>query len=396
MKKILMLIMVIFVGINANAQKAHRLDSVVISKNLELGFPSTKYIYFYDDQGKNIKEISGDLEDVGENYEFNTTDIDSFIYNDQGLIQERLSWNVSNGNATLGSRTVFEYDDNGNNTYFTWQTWNSFTNDWNNAGRFTNVYEEDILTELIYEIWFNMNWTQAARFEYIYDLNSGLLIEENYYSYDIITTEETPYSRDEFFYDSNDKLELVNFSLYDEDSMSFYLARYRELYYDDFGNLNETLLTTVDSLGEEVPSQRSNLDYNTNIEVSEVDFPYNSTLNSNEHIRVGSKLENWENAEWLYIWDIDYYYSGLTDVDDVFEYHDLGVFPNPATSTLFFTNTELMESGSRIQIIKSDGSIVHNEKLSAAQLNIEDLPVGMYTILLKNKNSMFKSNFLKF
>ena len=398
MKNILVLPITLFICFNICAQSV-QLDSIISYRDTLSEMPFTKRIYQYNNEGTHTKTIAWNTTSSNGVVMYGITQMDSFYYNEQGLLDKVSVFGLHNGVYVETIRTILEYDDDGNNTKYKSQGKNDMSNDWYDLWVWTNVFENGLNVESILTFK-NPNTgisTRLNREEYIYDPNTDLLIENNSFEYDVVTSEEYPTTRRVFFHDADGLIERSDRYSYNENSSAFELNSIANYKNDDFGNNLSRTSLRIDSNGVETLSFRTTNVYNTNIENSQTDLPVNNFIQfvNNKHITLHSTSESWEDEEWKINSKSVYHYSDLTGTDDVTNVKELILFPNPAMSTLNFENMELLETGASIQFMKIDGSEVFNGKLNDSQINIEHLSKGFYNIILKNDGMYFKGKVIK-
>jgi len=379
MKYIFTLTLFVVFSSNSNAQQLARLDSLITFKDTLFETPVAKHIYHYDEELKISQK-------------------DSVIYNAQGLVGEIIGFASINGFFYETSLTVLEYDSQGNNTRYLAQS--SSSNNWSDLWEWRNTYDNGrISTSEFYSRDFvTEEWIISAIDEFIYDVSGNLLIENNSFDFDEVTLEKIPDRRRNFYYDEEGYLERAEYKRYDADSMTFMMTSFRDYVPDDYGNTLHSTSTIVNQDGEESLSSRSTNLFNTDIAEQQADIPVDITFQLFEsgHIRLQNVLEEWEDEEWQQTWKMVYYYSGLTNTEESFLFNELKIFPNPTSSIINFSNDQFLNNASKVfQIINPDGRVVLEGKGNSNQLNIGELPSGMYHIKVGEGNSIFKSNFIK-
>ena len=75
--------------------------------------------------------------------------------------------------------------------------------------------------------------------------------------------------------------------------------------------------------------------------------------------------------------------------------NEIQIYPNPANEIIFIQSNNTNEKN--IQIIDAIGQIVMSEKtqLDILQLNIADLPAGVYVVQVNERNKSTTINFIK-
>ena len=397
MKKILVFAIITFLGFDINAQSV-RLDSLISYQDTLSEMPFAKRIYNYNNDGKNTKTIYWDTNSSNGVGEFKVTGIDSFSYNDQGLVNMISKLDLQNGVYVETGRNVLKYDDDGNNTLLFFQAMNSSGNDWIDLWILENIFENGFLLESKNS--FKSPSTgivsPSSRKEYVYDPITGLLARQNSFVNENFAPEEQIISRIDFFYDADGLRERSERYSYDEITSSFLPISILNYMKDEFGNDIGLLSTIIDSNLEETLSARSTSVFNTDIERSQAALPFSTAIQfeSPKNIILHSTTE-WYDEEWKVNFSTDYYYSGLTGTDDLFSNNDLKIFPNPTTNLINIGNDFLLKNDNSVHVVNQNGVIVHSGKLDEAQINIEHLSGGLYHVILRNGNSISNGKFIK-
>lgn len=86
--------------------------------------------------------------------------------------------------------------------------------------------------------------------------------------------------------------------------------------------------------------------------------------------------------------------SPTTDVKDANAAKQIVLYPNPANDVIRFNNTKAYES---IEIYNSSGIKLKSlHPFSGSEIEIRELPVGVYFVRLTDKNEVFKTSFVKY
>lgn len=399
MKKLIVFGMLTFLGVNINAQSV-RLDSMISYTDIISENPTLKRIYQYDSDGRHTKTINWNTVSTEGYIEFKVTQMDSFYYNEEGLLSRVSSFGFYDGAYFESIRAILEYDDDGNNTAYISQGKNDLDNEWIDLWVWTNVFEEGRNVESIVSFHNpdDGTVTRLSRDEYIYNPNTNLLDQNNSFDYDAVTSEQKPTTRVNYFYDEDGFIERSDRYIYDAILSDFELNTISNHINDDFGNNLIKIGVGIDPNGEEIFRSKSTRSYDTNVELSQADLPNDVVIRISDpkHIILDITSESWEDEEWEINNKNIFYYSGLTGTEDLKPHYSLNIFPNPAVSTITINNDDLVKSHKMVQIINQAGSIVYKGRLINNQMNIEFLPTGLYRFILISENSTSNSNFIKF
>lgn len=398
MKNICFLLLLFTGSLEVCSQSTMRLDSILIYEDANSECPAHKHTFQYNNQGQNILSIYGEFLNVGSGCEFVVSEIDSLVYNDLGLTKELYHFAKDDGVISIRTRELYQYDEDGKDTTRYLDVWNPFINNWRKWIRDVNIYSNGSLIENISYNWLEDEgiWTNIFRTERTLDPVTNRPLDQTFHVSGFFSTDEYIDSKNAYSYNDQGHLIEDHFSNYEDSTSTFVLTSIRKYDTDDFGNNLQSSIFRVDTNDVQVISRRTTNSFDTEIEKDDVDLPFSLRSDTSRHISLQSLTETWEDDEWVFNERIEYYYSGLTNTSEPIVFQDLNIFPNPATSTVFFNNMESMEGDSRVQVINADGAIIYTEKLNKSQINIHHLPAGIYSVILQAGNTIFKGNFLKF
>ncbi|MBN1767705.1 MAG: T9SS type A sorting domain-containing protein [Prolixibacteraceae bacterium] len=185
-----------------------------------------------------------------------------------------------------GDKKVWEYDDDGNRTYYSWYYWSTETNSWKGRQRLDSIFNDNgNLSQIISDKWNSETgqWEPGNKTEWEYNSDGNLVLNANYswnndtgewqwnnktesthtytedndhvivsinYNYNNETEEWTPHHRNEIIYDSNGNRTLYNASLPDtvSNTWAFKAGSFKyENLYDEQGNQTLASYYTWDS-----------------------------------------------------------------------------------------------------------------------------------------------------
>jgi len=136
---------------------------------------NNRYFYTYDAQNNLIsygnQRWSSDLQDwVKEwqsSYTFNNDLISSSLYE---------YWDISTGEYLSANRQTYQYTNSWKKEYILVETWNKTTQSWTNSRQNFYTYDEnDHLSLYEYQIWYNDQWENSQRQEFIFTAENLLL-----------------------------------------------------------------------------------------------------------------------------------------------------------------------------------------------------------------------------
>lgn len=98
-----------------------------------------------------------------------------------------------------------------------------------------------------------------------------------------------------------------------------------------------------------------------------------------------------------YYWEIGYATALLMGIEEFSgTAFDMQIYPNPATETINFTFPPTVTGQKHLLIFNSLGALVRTSNTNqAAQINIADLPAGLYFIQLKSDNGIVTKRLMK-
>lgn len=237
--------------------------------------------------------------------------------------------------------------------------------------------------------------------EIVLDYTASDLIESAYsvyyFSGNVIHNVKETYT-----YDASDKLiKYEDFSGYDQASSSWYHQDYDRLvniYYELFSDepcelvMNYKRLDPNDSLCTDIEIDFENEDLPINITVASLTTPsvVNYTITSLPFVIENMCPETYS----IFANDaknckdtLNFTIENLTSVDQIDLSDQIRVYPNPATDVL---HIEGLSPGAQLTLIDMFGRILKTMEMKAAnsQLNVADLPSGLYTVQVKLNESM--------
>ena len=270
-------------------------------------------------------------------------------YRDETLIQ---SWDSVADEWRNYKQRLYTYDTNGNNIQTIWHTWINDTEEWINSRNYLYTYDT--------------NGNQTKEFRQNWDSN----IEEWVNSKQYIST-----------YDNNGNLiqrlaQEWKIEIEDWENSSQHLYNY-----DAKGNLTQHLVQH----------------WNRNIENWE-NLYQNLYIYDNNENQTQQLQQNWDISieEWVNSFKYNYYWSEfeISGIESV-NYHEVSVFPNPATDKLRISS-EISLKKAIVNIFSISGKLIYNSTLADNSIiNINDLPAGVYIIKINSESINFVDKIIK-
>jgi hypothetical protein len=254
-------------------------------------------------------------------------------------------------------------------------TWNDAKGSWAKSDQNLFTYINNRLAEILTEYWTGYAWATSSRD--MYEFNAGnqitrILVQNwNGNSWDNV-------SQYIYTYNSNNKLTENLFQYFDNNSwVNYRLSGYT---YDNNNNLTEWLSKRWD--------QATGL-------LTSASYKYLYTYNAG-NLNIQTLYQRWNttNLDWVNSIRTDYYYSihivfGITPTENQ---NTLAIYPNPATNMLFVKG---LTATSVISIYDLNGKLLIRNQMTNNQIDIADLPAGLYTLRLENSNGGSTVKFVK-
>lgn len=341
----------------AKASYQHRLTQIQSTDNYE------DNNYYYDNTGRLIA--------VREYRQGEYEVIDSVYYNDQNQLVKLAGFQKMS--ATIWRNVYYidyTYDQNGNLTSRT--NYNFFGNEWNLGGVYTyyfNSNNQHIRTELV------MADMLFQKIEFAYDGNN--LVSELWYDYD--GSGVTADYKRTYHYESG-LLKHVDDSSSSDGGRSWQNGS-RDVYtYDDHGNVTEfqsynpnRLVTNrcVYTLDYDLQMSSTQIPWHPELEVRPKSYTNNNCIIFEEYWGLDTE------GELQHICDYDYTYEGYTSIRHN-ERPAISLYPNPTQGRLVVEADQVLSTtvfNAMGQTVKTFGP--------ASQLDLSDLPTGIYTLSVK-------------
>ena len=337
----------------------------------------------------------------------------------------------------------YDYDTNGNMTYYKSWLWDEISNEW--YGSYLNEMFYTVTGKIEQSIIYfwetgTSSWVQYNKQVFEYDIDDYLVLRKNYdwddfsnawaythkyeYTNNISGNPEllliyysinngstwTTSNKTEFTYNATDNLILQIFYLWEEDTQEWEFTDKNEFDWDEFGNRIlekryhwDPILTDwqLMFMTENVYNASSTLlmvawyYYNEDIGMVVGDFKKSFELNENGKYAVSSEFI-WDETtdDWKLNIKGFYHYSLITNIEDNRE-HNIVVFPNPVTSELAIrlANAGIVKFGiySLSGTLLLEGSGFRQTNV----VNVFHLPDGVYILRIDAGNGVYSRQFIK-
>ncbi|MDD4148551.1 MAG: T9SS type A sorting domain-containing protein [Bacteroidales bacterium] len=387
-------------------------DTIIIYNitNLE-----KRYTYTYDGNGYSLTMLEEQWESgTWENYQRYT-----YTYDNNGNMLTNLSELWQNGAWMNSFKATFTYDDNGNELSYLFKRW--LNGAWANERRHTHIYDGNgnMLTRLI-EKWESGVWVNDYRHTHTYDDNENILT---------ILAEQSEsnnwrnYYRDTYTYDDRGNVATYIHALWQINEWNNY-QRYTYTY-DDNGNIltllvanalsnewmNSVIYTcTYDDIGNRLAELCEQWQSNELVYYNRIAYTYDDNGNS-----VTGMFEEWQSGTWqpgaseleLYSYQNSFlkfyglhryeasFISFTTDVVSVKDDNSIAIYPNPATDLIFLSLSNF--ENTIVEIFNIQGQLCQSLNLQSneTEINIANLPKGLYLLKVKSPTKIEVRKFIK-
>ncbi len=274
----------------------------------------------------------------------------------------------------------YTYDINGNQIQIIQQLWSSATTSWKNRQKSDYVYDlNNKLVQQIDQLWEEEEWNDFQKADYSYYTNGNLLqVFYQLWNPDINTWGN--YYKLDCIYDANGNRTLIIGTFWDSDTNLWEDWISIDYEYDLNGNMIEYILKLWDS--------EENSFVNNTKGTYTYDINNNLTQTFYEFWNYGTS--GWD--DWY--WD-DYYWSEY-NINSVITIGDdnIYIYPNPASNILNIKSSKINKF-SRIEIFSMSGKKIKPVSGDIKEINISNLPHGVYFVKFYTENEVFSKRFIK-
>jgi len=253
--------------------------------------------------------------------------------------------------------------------------WDDAKGSWAISDQNLYTYINNRLSEMLMQYWTGSAWATTAHA--LYEFNSGNQItRELIQNWNGISWDN--FSQYIYTYDSNNKLTENLLQFFTNYSwVNYRLSGYT---YDNNNNLTERLYKRWD--------QATGL-------LTSASYKYLYTYNAG-NLNTQTIYQRWNttNPDWVNSIRTDYYYSihvvfGITPTENQ---NTLAIYPNPATNMLFVKG---LTATSVISIYDLNSKLLIRNQMTNNQIDIADLPAGLYTLRMENSKGRSTVKFIK-
>jgi hypothetical protein len=355
--------------------------------------------FTYDENNNLIGEI--DLSKVGSDWVNSmkyTSAYDSRHNMTNDLIQ---IWKDS---AWVNSRQyIYTYDASNNLTNELIQTWNSST--WNNVHRLNYTYDSNNnQTSEIYQNWSGSAWVNSFQYEYTYDANNNQIseLDQQWNSNSWVNSEEYLYT-----YDANNKrvsgldqmwtdsawVESTQFIYTYDLSYNLINILYKGWYGSSWIIISQSIYSYDDH-----SNQTSELDQNWNGSTW-VNFYQELYSYDANNFQKSSAFKSWNmtGTELEYGDSSYYYFHTVLGINDLkLQHTSITFYPNPATDKITIETAATL-TNSQLSIMNLNGQELMTRQITSpkTQIDISNLPNGVYFVRLTNDKTMEVGKFVK-
>lgn len=310
-----------------------------------------KDILTYDDNGNMDQKLSYNWDNGEGNWTLYSLYL--YTYDEDNLMQTlKQNWDAGLNDWVNQSLLLFTYDENDNIIQQVQQNWDNELIDWVNGGLYINTYDEyDNQTEVFFKYWDSSinEWIKSSLTSNTFN-EMQLLTESFNQQWDSEAEEWVDNYLDVSTYDENDQLLLLFSQFWDVES------------------------------GEWINSSQGTYDYN------EVGFTTQNTF------QMWDALTN----EWVNSWRYDYFWSEhQTGVIGNLQNVKINIYPNPAQDKINIIGDASLQNTSA-QIYSAYGKLVKPVMLkSQNEIDISGFQKGVYFIRIQTDKGDFTRKFIK-
>ena len=300
---------------------------------------------------------------------FENSDRSKFYYSKEGLVDSMVNYDYDRSLKELyiGSKIIYTYN------------------------------EVDLLVEENGFIWDNRvnSWVRNYRTEYTYNSSSNLSTEAGF---KVLFGEEKADYLNEYTYGSLfNKLIREDFYRWD-DQLNEMKSEYRNSYiYDNRERLIKKIRTNLNDDNDHIYKLEQVYSYVYEVRMSDLILPPDVTMSTDEIIALDfiDYAHMWnEGDEWIQGARVSYHYSGV-DYNQILEPETGKPYPNAVTDKLTFPLLEEF-SGFYIEIYNLQGGKVLAEEVNGVlEVNVSELPIGIYVYHLNIGSKVYKGKFVR-
>ena len=379
-------------------------------------------------QAEKIKLDSGIFDDYDTDLEqWNTSAKSEYTYNEDEhiILRQFFTWNYSSQQFELGGQYEYAYDNDGNRTLYLRSSWDMNMQQWvpdfsyeytyDSEGRLTtrlysaslytqelspyskNEYTYNSSDELIqyqYSIWESdtEEWRPFSQYDYTYD--NGLLISRLRSAWNSSTQQWSETTRYEYTYDSEGDYILYMVSNWDSFG-ELWTPNYKYDYtFDSNRNLTTELFSGWDDVAQQwMAEQVFEFTYDNSYPSEDVIIHFSERYT--RHKMLGYTAKEWDanTQEWLTDRRGNYYFSDETVGITPATETGIEIFPNPTNDVITF-NLENTKP-TTIQLYDAQGKYLQTQALAQNnQVSVRHLDSGLYFYQLQHDGEVFGGKFM--
>lgn len=393
MKKISLLLLIVFITISIQAQN--------------------KLLSSIDEYYNGALWVNGG----GSNYEYDS--------NNNLIAETYYSWNT--GNWEISDKATYTYNANNKITYALYQVWNPATNTFENFDRDTYAYTNGKITEIGYDRWVNSNWVNDDKSVISYNI-SNLPESAIFYNWDgsqwvnqsratltysptnkVISEVDEEWINSQwvndyktlYTYDSNNKIITTKSASWDEFNSIWVESDQTDYELDATGNrIRETNFYNFSGFKNEYTYDTSMLmssfanpfEDKTGFDYLFEDYPFVNKVLLSNGFSYNSNTSSYENTS-----RTTYNYANsITLGTETLQLATaaITIFPNPTKDYLSIQNQSNTEID-KVTVTDMTGKIILQQNKKSNQVDVQNFAKGMYLLQVFSGDKKWQSKFLK-
>ncbi len=125
--------------------------------------------------------------------------------------------------------------------------------------------------------------------------------------------------------------------------------------------------------------------YNWSTVLNDWNISYKSIFTFDENgNQKGYTYYSWDNEinDWVNVYKVDYFWSGIVNINEVAKTKAFKVFPNPSNGVIKIKLNNLIQETLNVKLYNTENQIVYSDilkpKISTVSISFPELPVGVY------------------
>ncbi|HET6557775.1 MAG TPA: T9SS type A sorting domain-containing protein [Prolixibacteraceae bacterium] len=337
-----------------------------------------------------------------------------YLYNvnDELINEVYYLWDINNKQWTHNFKINQSFDQDGNVIFYATYSYNKDTRLWEGREKKEYVFEDKNLLSFVKFNWNEniVDWINSERIESSYDSASNKTLDISY-RWNEPEQRWDNYNKYAYSIGSNNKISAL--TAFDVDANKQWIGSFKQEYsYDDKGNEIIQLRYRWDTETNQWMNEwKYEMDYNSNNQlISKVYYTWNQLSTSwipayksdfwfDQYGNKTKETSHQWNSEdqWIIYYKFEFFYSihSITNSQDLFENHQLRIYPNPVHVAFTLDNND--PSITQCQIFNSSGQLLQTQpvQMGANTFNISHLRQGMYLLKIKAKEGMVVKKLIK-